>query len=398
MKNKGRIRIIALLCCGMLMGSAIPFHADSALPAGYIPIATEQELLAVQQQLDGNYMLTQDITLSEAFSPLAPDEDMPFTGVLDGAGHVISGLRIEVQGSGTMQAGLLGYNAGTVTGLSLEQVVITAEGTDAYANAVTYAGGIAARNAGTIEKCSVSGRIAAQSRSFKAVAGSIAGENTGEISRCAAFAGVSATGAEEAIAGGICGWNQSRVANSFNTQTVEALGSAVNGMLYSGGIAGKNGLAGDGTLQNCYNRGNTLAHGASPAQAGGIAGSNLAEIRNCYYDQEKAASAVGGSDEQTGALTDQQLHNSASFAGFDFTAVWAMRDYPILRDVRQMSNIIVGDVDTNGIVETADVLLLLHVLNGNTAFRPTLEAADLSGDGRLSIADAVFLLQQLAGM
>ena len=63
-----------------------------------------------------------------------------------------------------------------------------------------------------------------------------------------------------------------------------------------------------------------------------------------------------------------------------------------------MSNIIVGDVDTNGIVETADVLLLLHVLNGNTAFRPTLEAADLSGDGRLSIADAVFLLQQLAGM
>lgn len=136
-----------------------------------------------------------------------------------------------------------------------------------------------------------------------------------------------------------------------------------------------------GRCQNCYNRGNTLAHGASPAQAGGIAGSNLAEIRNCYYDQEKAASAVGGSDEQTGALTDQQLQNSASFAGFDFTAVWAMRDYPILRDVRQMSNIIVGDVDTNGIVETADVLLLLHVLNGNTSFRPTLEAADLSGDG-----------------
>ncbi len=56
-----------------------------------------------------------------------------------------------------------------------------------------------------------------------------------------------------------------------------------------------------------------------------------------------------------------------------------------------------GDVDNNGTVDAADVLELLKVLTGNYQAQPFHQnAGDLNKDGRLSVRDALLLLQNIA--
>ena len=55
-------------------------------------ISTEAQLKAID--LNGNYVLTQDITLSDnEWTPIGTS-DRPFTGTLDGGGHTIKGLTV----------------------------------------------------------------------------------------------------------------------------------------------------------------------------------------------------------------------------------------------------------------------------------------------------------------
>ena len=55
-------------------------------------ISTEAQLKAID--LNGNYVLTQDITLSDnEWTPIGTS-DRPFTGTLDGGGHTIIGLTV----------------------------------------------------------------------------------------------------------------------------------------------------------------------------------------------------------------------------------------------------------------------------------------------------------------
>ena len=52
-----------------------------------------------------------------------------------------------------------------------------------------------------------------------------------------------------------------------------------------------------------------------------------------------------------------------------------------------------GDFDGNGVVDTADVVLLLQQLNEQAA---DSEAADVNGDGKVSLLDALRLLKQIS--
>ena len=57
-------------------------------------ISTEAQLKAIATNLNGDYVLTQDITLSDAeWTPIGTS-DRPFTGTLDGQGHTIKGLTV----------------------------------------------------------------------------------------------------------------------------------------------------------------------------------------------------------------------------------------------------------------------------------------------------------------
>ena len=72
--------------------------------------------------LSGRYILTGDIALTDEWTPIGSAEE-PFTGVFDGGGHKISGLRIESTEDGVGFFGFLGDGA-EIRNLSLEAVLV----------------------------------------------------------------------------------------------------------------------------------------------------------------------------------------------------------------------------------------------------------------------------------
>ncbi len=128
-----------------------PEKHDDVLPDGYKGIYTVQDLYAIRNDLESNYILMRDIDLTEATAPggdydyngqgWLPIENSfwafcnngyscerkydSFCGVFDGNGHTISGLRIE--GRTVDNSGLFGYvEGGTIKNLTLKDVNINA--------------------------------------------------------------------------------------------------------------------------------------------------------------------------------------------------------------------------------------------------------------------------------
>lgn len=116
---------------------------------GYTLIRTAEELFNIRNNLNGKYVLLNNIDLSgyRQWTPIGTQTD-PFTGVLDGNGNTVSGMTISQCDS---YAGLLGYNAGTVENLTVSGN-IQADATGS-ANDAAYIGGIAGFNTGVISNC-----------------------------------------------------------------------------------------------------------------------------------------------------------------------------------------------------------------------------------------------------
>lgn len=98
------------------------------------PISTVEALKAIANDLDGDYILTNDIDISgENWTPIGTREE-PFKGTLDGDGHTISGLTIEEElymENEEYYIGLFGVlqggshtNAVTISDLTLEGTIV----------------------------------------------------------------------------------------------------------------------------------------------------------------------------------------------------------------------------------------------------------------------------------
>ena len=104
--------ILAVLCCSVIIlssgcGIQVTPQASTQDSAGpvletttvdneeYYVLTTEEDLQAIGKQypLSGNYILDNDITLSDEWTPIgSPDE--PFTGIFDGNGCIIDNLTV----------------------------------------------------------------------------------------------------------------------------------------------------------------------------------------------------------------------------------------------------------------------------------------------------------------
>ena len=104
--------ILAVLCCSVIIlssgcGIQVTPQASTQDSAGpvletttvdneeYYVLTTEDDLQAIGKQypLSGNYILDNDITLSDEWTPIgSPDE--PFTGIFDGNGYIIDNLTV----------------------------------------------------------------------------------------------------------------------------------------------------------------------------------------------------------------------------------------------------------------------------------------------------------------
>ncbi|WP_079911359.1 InlB B-repeat-containing protein [Paenibacillus sp. 32352] len=284
--------IMALVLCMGLM----PMRSFADTPGGmsgsgtqsdpYI-IMTLAQLNAVRNNLSANYKLGADINAAETagWNDGAGWLPIPsFTGVFDGAGHVIRGLTIHRPDS--MNVGLFQEirDAGVVKNIGLEESTIVGG---------SYTGGLAGLNYGTVDQAYVTGTV----DSPQGVIGGLVGYNASgyndavqpiEGKIVGSYSAATVHSSSNDSTGGLVGQNDGKITDSYAT-------GDVSGYKYVGGLVGIN-VA--GLIERTYASG--AVSGGS--LVGGLAGENQNGVINLSY----ATGSVGGKDSVGGlvAVTD----------------------------------------------------------------------------------------------
>jgi len=347
-------KLLAIILSIILVISIVPVGAITAsaaavevVPEGYTAVRTVLDLYKVRYNLAGNYILMNDIDLTEAtavggdydyggrgWNPIGSNDTYSkngeFTGVFDGNGHIISGMRIYSyatlpSGTGTnIYLGLFANNVGTIKNLHVNGNITS------YSSRYVYASGISAYNSGTIISCSNEVAIKIQNSTSDGCAGGIAAYNVGTIKKSYNKANivVSDDFDGDRYAGGISGngVENSLIENCYNLGGVTAEtsycmygNSRLTGYAYAGGIQGYSSKA---NVENCYNVGMVSATAYYSYKATKAAITNKT-VSNCYY-----LSNTG--DDCTGAtqLGEPLLKDSSVLTGLDFETIWTMGGDP----------------------------------------------------------------------
>lgn len=233
---------------------------------------------------DGNYQLTADITVT---APYGNDITgfTGFTGTFDGNGHTVTlaleneagecqALFSKIAASGKVQN--LGI-AGTVTGKK-------------------YVGGIAGKNAGSIENCKNTAAIKGASADGRWIGG-IAGETS----------------------------NGSKILNCYNIGTISSDRSGKGVCL--GGIAGN---APSAKISNCYNAGQIVTK--STTNYGAIAGYGYGvTVSNCYFIAVDNLKGVYDAETESTPKSAEEMKSAAFAALLGDGFMVKSGDYPALK-------------------------------------------------------------------
>src|SRR5690625_2444204 len=122
-----RIFIVIITFILILSELLIPnIHTEKVEASTWIDISTPADLINIRNNLSGNYRLVNDIDLSQHSSNWTPigNSSNPFTGVLDGQGHVIKNFQPNRVNQDNF--GLFGVvERGVIKNLGLENVNIS---------------------------------------------------------------------------------------------------------------------------------------------------------------------------------------------------------------------------------------------------------------------------------
>lgn len=327
MKRVVRRASCVFLCCvimlGVLSGTSVNAAGStrtvraSTVPTGFKGIYTPADLNAVRYSLNGKYILMNHIDLTAAtasggayynggkgWDPIGSILS-PFSGVLNGNGFTIKGLKQTL--TFTMPA-VADIGNNPLAMLSLKSGLIGA-------------------NSGTVKNLGLIGNSITVNSNSIALAGSFAGFNFGELSGCFHSGNVGAVSTEEgavSVAGGIAAVNMSLTAtgninNCYNSGTVTASNLADRVSALAAGIAG---MLNEGAISNCYNAGEIDAGNGASA---GITMLSGGTVTNCYFDDNCVFGAVDEyANEFAKPCSLDQLKNPATFSGFDFANIWSI--------------------------------------------------------------------------
>ncbi|MBR3780069.1 MAG: hypothetical protein IKK63_02560 [Clostridia bacterium] len=124
MKTK---RIISVfLAIVMCLGMVFAADAETKIPDGYTTIYTAEEFNNIRNNLDGKFILMNDIDLSvyENWEPIGTSSS-PFTGELDGNGYSVNNLSLKSETEETNNLGLFGFmHSASIGNLKLENTEI----------------------------------------------------------------------------------------------------------------------------------------------------------------------------------------------------------------------------------------------------------------------------------
>jgi hypothetical protein len=294
---------------------AAEFAGGTGEPNDPYQIATAEQLIAIGSDpnlLDKHFVLVADIDLDPNLpggrvferAVLVPDAGARgtaiFIGRFNGRGHTVSGLRIVSTRDGLGLFGAVGC-AGVVQNLRLKDVnIITNAPVDDVGTLIGY-------NRGVVDRCEATGVL-----SGYGYMGGLVGLNMGTIRECS-FTG-SISGVE--VIGGLIGDNGGVAVDCYSN-------GSVTGRHTVGGLVGSH----HGMLVRGYATGPVTA---TQDSSGGLVGSNSRVVADSYF---RDAASGGGPNNGCGlALSDAQMRQRASFAGWDFAGdpndgsrdVWCM--------------------------------------------------------------------------
>jgi len=214
------------------------FGGGLGTPSDPYRLTNADQLQRIGNSLSSHYVLVNDIDVSETagwdggkgFRPIGNNET-PFSGVFNGNGHRITGLRIARFGVVTSDIAFFGAT-------SANALIVNVRIQDAVVAGCDFVGILVGRNSGTITNCHVAG-VVSGSGTF----GGLVGCNSqgGQIARCSATIGVRPLWVGNHL-GGLAGGNQGIIRDCF------AVG-AVTGQEDPAGLVGVNN---GGTIERCY--------------------------------------------------------------------------------------------------------------------------------------------------
>ena len=274
-------------------------------------------------------------------------------------------VTVESTGVGTQVSagGIVGWNEGTISDCSATGAV-TAE-----SPTIAYAGGIAGFNCGlSITDCSASGDVMANGVT-ETYAGGIVGQiDAGTISNSYATGAVTAESSSYiAYAGGIAGYVPNdgiTISNSYATGAVTAQGT---GESYAGGIAGYS----EGTITNSYALNSEVNSPAGTGKyVGRVAGHFDATIGGTVtnsFGWNGMTITVNGTNTVAGTdITSEAVWNKL-FGPFTDTNVWMVNEgndnflLPVLQDLPALAN-----ADASHLKEAAPTYTITFDANGGT--------------------------------
>lgn len=317
----GKRAAVCHVLCGLLFTTLAWAAGGSGTVGDPYVIADIAELQAIQQDLAAHYVLGGDIDATETaswnggtgFTPIGSNPD-PFTGVLDGRGHVVSHLYINrldqslVGLFGVAQTAAirnLGINEAEVHG-NLATGILLGRATRETLVSSSWATGILTLKPGSADAKSggLVGAVGSGSR----------------VDQC--FSNVEVFASSRRQVGGLVGylrgvettWPTATISNSYAAGTVHGNGSKQGNLL---------GDADGSRVDRCYSSGLGKA----------LVGFNYRSptITDSYWDSDRGAptSPYGGVGRTTVAMMRQ-----ATFVGWDFENIWGIDEeesYPFLR-------------------------------------------------------------------
>ena len=407
-------RVLSVLLCLVFSASLLVINAsaDSA-----IAISNYEQLCKIADNLNGNYYLTKDITVpsDSVFEPIGLPSYY-FKGTLDGKNHSIFGLKVKSKkaaSGSSAYGGLFGYSAGTVKNLKIEDVEIISE------NAKwSYVGAVAGVNLGTIENCYVSGTVKNSGIEIAAYAGGVAGQmQKGKISKCVSFANVyNARG--ELYTGGIVGYIEKGIvsecavyssvfANGKDT-TMDSFTGGICGFsrseteytdclfaggiiaekcanAYLGGVSGK--LIGGKVLRTVATGSIMPSEIISHTYIGGVAGEEINKpvVENAFYKKGIINEEITGLYGKE--LSESEISDKDSYTGFDFNAVWGIKDSKIeLKNLPQSNKTTDSPLTLTGIKITSKPKKLTYTQGDSALDLRGLEVSAIYSDKTVKLS------------
>lgn len=286
------------------------------------------------QHWDKYYLQTADIDATETaewwyngngWLPIGTQTE-PFTGSYDGDNHVISNLVINRPTS--QYQGFIGTNNGSISNLGVIDAFITDNGSRAGIL-------VGLNNSGFIDNCFSTGNIQ--------------------------------TISPDGRIGGLVGWNNAEIYNSWSSANVLSSGILI------GGLAGANN---GGTIINCYATGNVTGNTHVGGLAGGV--QNSAVIENSF-----ATGNVSGQDVYVGGLagvciSGSEINNSYATGNAEGPRlVGGLVGYASSSSINNSYTVamVSGDHSTGGLVGVAiDVEVFSSYWNIETSLQSSSDA------------------------